>query len=247
MGLLRAYWRLLAFFGLTAYYALKLMLASAILGKTPKRGTSIRQQWAIASLNALNVKVELKNEIPPGAHLFLSNHRSYIDGALLPRYILGSIIIKKEVGSWPILGYGARASFSIMIDRKDKDSRRHTREQMVELLKQGYSVTIFPEGTTTAAPNISPLRPGPFQIAMDGGFTVVPVAVEYKDLADAWVGDDTFIRHFLECFQKKAVYIKVKFGEPMLVPDWEVGLKQVQVWMETETQKLREEFDREGR
>jgi len=240
---LRAYYRLIAFSLITIYYASKLIISSALFGQVPRRGIGIRQLWGIRSLKAMNVKIEVQAPMPEGAHLFVSNHRNYIDGAVLPRFVPGSIIIKKEVGDWPVLGYGARSSFSIMIDRKDPNSRKQTREEIGKLLKQGYSVTVFPEGTTNAPPGIGELRPGPFQAAMEGGFTIAPIALEYKNPEDAWIGDDTFVRHFLQCFRQKEVRMKLKFGTPVLITDAEADRIKIQDWMQQETLRMRGEFD----
>jgi 1-acyl-sn-glycerol-3-phosphate acyltransferase len=144
-----------------------------------------------------------------------------------------------------VLGFGAKASFSVFVDRNDKDSRRHTREQIADLMHQGFSVLIFPEGTTFEGPGVKQLKPGPFQIAQDGNFTVVPVALEYQDKEDAWVGDDTFQRHFLVCFRKPHIRMKIKFGEPRPITNWETDMLEVQSWLDAETRRMRGEFDLE--
>jgi 1-acyl-sn-glycerol-3-phosphate acyltransferase len=40
----------------------------------------------------------------------------------------------------------------------------------------------------------------------------VPVAIEYADRADAWVGDGSFLGHFLTCFRKRRVEVSIAFG-----------------------------------
>ena len=52
-------------------------------------------------------------------------------------------------------------------------------------------------------------------MAAELGVPVIPIAIDYKNLNDAWVGDDTFIPHFLRCFGKWRTEIKVSYLQPI--------------------------------
>ena len=81
--------------------------------------------------------VALANE---GGGLLVSNHRSYLDPVVLLRDILAVAVAKKEVQDWPIIGYGARISGAIFVDRSNKESRRETREAIGEAIRDGYFI-----------------------------------------------------------------------------------------------------------
>ena len=242
MNKLRGVRRLVVFMFVTMYYVAKIILSAAIKGVDNNRAIRQRHQWGLKSLKVLGVEIDLKGAPPEGSHLYLCNHRTYLDGAIMVKYVLGTFVIKSEVGKWPVIGLGARACRAIMVKREDKESRIDTRRQMREAMEKGISVVIFPEGTTSTGPGVLPLKSGPFRIAQDGGFTVVPVAFEYENVNDAWVGNDTFVRHFIECFGKKKTHVKVSFGEVLAVTDWENDLIKVQGWLQQETLSLRAEY-----
>lgn len=110
------------------------------------------------------------------------------------------------------MGLAAKLAKVIFVDRNNAQSRKKSREKISETLKEGISVIVFPEGTSYAGPGILAFKPGTFELAADNNISVVPVAIEYDDTSDAWVGDDTFIRHFIQTFKKPTVRVTISFG-----------------------------------
>ena len=111
--------------------------------------------------------------------IFLSNHVSNIEPAVLfmvlPRI---AVILKKELGGIPLLGYVMRLGGFIYVDRKDRDSRRKALEDSISTLKkENVSLLIFPEGTRSADGKLLPFSPGPFTVAIEAQAPVVPVTV----------------------------------------------------------------------
>jgi 1-acyl-sn-glycerol-3-phosphate acyltransferase len=43
--------------------------------------------------------------------------------------------------------------------------------------RHGLSPIVFPEGTRSADGRLQPLKPGAFQLAVDGGFPIHPIAI----------------------------------------------------------------------
>lgn len=172
--------------------------------------------------------------------MVLPNHRSYIDIVPFPPLLELCFVAKAEVNAWPLIGSGARLVGTVFVDRDNKESRRHTREAMGHFLDQGRSVIVFTEGTTYAAPVLGELRPGMYHLAAEGGFSVVPVAIEYLDPRDAWVGKDTFVPHFLRCFSKPSTGMVVRFGPLMQGQDGDLLRAQVAGWLNKNLAEIRE-------
>jgi 1-acyl-sn-glycerol-3-phosphate acyltransferase len=150
--------------------------------------------------------------LPQEGCLLVANHRSYIDVIALLNYLPVTFLARADLANWPLLGWASRSVNTIFVQRDNKDSRRASRLEIAKVLATGASVLVFPEGTTSEGPDILPFRMGPFQIALDGGFPVVPVAIEYANVRDAWAGDETFIRHFIERLGSGGQDITVVFG-----------------------------------
>lgn len=207
-----------------------------------KRSFAIRQHWARHINDWLGVKIAQLGQPPEGGHLYVANHRSYLDAAVVLKYVFASIVAKAEVGNWPFVGWAIRLSYAVLIKREEQSSRQHTREQVKRLMEHGYSVIIFPEGTTFEGPGILNFRPGPFQIAEGGQFTIVPIAIEYSLKEDAWVGSDNFMGHFISCFGKWRTYVTISFG-PVLPPaSWQQNHELATQWIAAETHRLHEHY-----
>lgn len=163
----------------------------------------------------LGSKITVYGKEPIISGLIISNHRSYFDPLVILRNILAYPIGKKEVASWPLIGSICKTTGVIFVKREDKKSRTETINEVRLVLEKGFSILNTPEGTTHIEPTTIDFKPGAFVLAAELGVPVISVAIDYKNLNDAWIGDDTFIPHFLLCFSKWRTEIKVSYLEPI--------------------------------
>ena len=221
------------------------LLTGIVLGYSTERGFRLRARFIRIMLVVLNVRVRYFGNLPGKdfTGFIVANHRSYFDPMAILRDIDAVTVAKSQVSGWPIVGFGARLVGVIWVNRADKDSRRATRDKMVEQIKAGYNVMIFPEGTSHTGEQMLEVRNATFIIASENNIPILPVAIEYHLKSDAWVGDDTFIRHFFECFSKWETQVGVCIGEPVMMLDAE-ALKNAVVGKINENVKiLRGELD----
>ncbi len=176
------------------------------------------RRWARELAVTCAVQVVVEGQRPPPGCLVVANHRSYIDIVALLSRIEAVFLAKHKVSTWPVIGPGARAAGTIFVRRAHRTSRQAARAALAGLLDAGVRAIVFPEGTTTAAPRRRPYRPGVFELAAAAGAPVVPVAIEYPDVDDAWVGDDGFVGHFLRRFGRPVMPVHLRFG-PILTSD----------------------------
>ena len=162
----------------------------------------------------MNIAIDRRGEIPAQGVLLVSNHRSYVDIAVIGSHLPCTFLAKRELKSWPVLGWAATTARTVYVSRDSASSRRESREAVGRKLSAGISFVVFPEGTT-AASGLLPFKPGIFKTAADGGFPVVPVAIEYDDRDASWIGDDTFIDHFMRTFGRHKTAVRITFGEPI--------------------------------
>jgi len=234
MGFLRALYRFCTFVTTCVSALVALAFRKWITGKDIQKGLEARQRWINFILDVLGVVVEVKGELPQQPALFVSNHRSYIDPLPVLKDVQAFPVAKAEVEKWPIIGYGSSETGILWVNRSQKESRKSTRQRVVETIQQRHFHTlIYPEGTTHKQPNTIAFRRGIFEEAAKHGITVIPVAIDYQDPKDAWVGDDTFIRHFFECFAKPKTYVKLWYGQPLQNSDPEELIQQAKEWIDT--------------
>ncbi|MBM4371498.1 MAG: 1-acyl-sn-glycerol-3-phosphate acyltransferase [Deltaproteobacteria bacterium] len=227
----RAAWRFVKFVGVTGA-RLAVAAPTVALSRTPGlTSASQSHDWGRSLAKHFGVEVVRETPPPAAAAVIVANHRSYIDICALLSEVPASFTAKAEVARWPFMGYAASVGGTIFVDRKDAKSRDRTRQIVRERLDQGVCMVVFPEGTSSAGPGVLDFRPGIFRLAAEGGFPVLPVAIWYEAREDAWVGEDTFVGHFLRVFRKPAIRVHVAYGPPMTDTDPEKLRSAAWTWI----------------
>ena len=235
--------KILAFFRLICFAIIALLTTIFIyLGRILGFGVGwsfFFFKLAIISVRwVLNIRATYHGQEPQQPGLILSNHRSYIDIVLIPSKTPYVIVAKKEVSKWPVIGLASKALKVIFVDRESARNRKQVREQIINRLKEGLSVLIYPEGTTFEGPGILPLKPGMFRVAANEGLRVYPVAIEFREKDMAWIGDDTFLPHFFKAFSRWRVDVDVSFGPPVSGSDEKQIREETFRWIDGETRRL---------
>ncbi len=248
MNLLRALLRLICFLVLCTFQVLRLFLWKALASQPAEKRKAIKVclgAWSRQTVKLLGIEVERQGSIPEFGSMILPNHRSYIDVVAFPPVVETTFVAKIEVYPWPVIGHGARVTDTVFVDRSSRESRRKTREEMGNRLSEGRFVVVFPEGTTYQAPEIGEFRPGMFTLAAEGGFPILPVALEYLHPTDAWIGKDTFIPHFIRCFGKKKTYLVARFGPVLRGDDGEALRREAHHWIKSNLEMIRQELSQQ--
>lgn len=109
--------------------------------------------------------------------VIVTNHTSFLDTAGVYKIIRHRFktLAKKSLLKIPVLGLIFRTS-GIMVDRSSKESRNQSFERMVNAIKSGTSVLIFPEGTQNRTEFLlKDFYDGAFRLAIETGVPVLPV------------------------------------------------------------------------
>jgi 1-acyl-sn-glycerol-3-phosphate acyltransferase len=112
-------------------------------------------------------------------YLFMSNHTSNLDPPILlpliPRRT--SVMAKKELFSYPILGETMRIGALVPVDRGNREAGITAVEAAAKVIRQGINMTIYVEGKRSFDGKLLPFKKGPFYLAMECGVPVVPVTI----------------------------------------------------------------------
>jgi len=112
-------------------------------------------------------------------YIFMSNHVSNLDPPitipLIPRRT--SVMVKKELFSYPILGRAMRMGSLVPVDRGNRDAGIEAVRISKQVVKQGLNMTIYVEGHRSFDGKLLPLKKGPFYLAMECGVPVVPITI----------------------------------------------------------------------
>lgn len=163
----------------------------------------------------------------PGA--VVANHSSWLDIFSLNAAKRVYFVSKSEVANWPGIGWLARATGTVFIER---DPRRAVEQKALfeARLKAGHKLLFFPEGTSTDG-----LRVLPFKSTLFAAFFtpelkdilwVQPVTVNYyapsgaEDRFYGWWGDMEFASHLIKTMAvPKQGRVEVIYHAPLRVAD----------------------------
>lgn len=236
MGIILILIRSIVFVVMTLGCTLTVLLFSWLFGH--KFALSVQQFWSRVMLVVFGVKTVMHGDRPK-VGLMMSNHQSYLDIWIIPKYAITVFVAKAEVKRMPLVGWGASVVNTVYVDRSNKESRAATKSEIAQRIKKGRSVIIFPEGTTGDGNGLLPLKPGMFHVAAEEGFPIIPVAIFYENSDLAWVGDDNMGAHFYRNFSKLSTTAHIVFGNPMTGPDGEQLMENYQHWVERNLLALR--------
>ena len=114
-----------------------------------------------------------------GTYIFMSNHVSNIDPPILVPLIPGrtSVLAKKAIWRIPILGKALDMAEIVPVERENRDSAIQSIRRAGEVMRHGINMTVYPEGTRSRDGRLLPFKKGPFHLATETGFPIVPVTI----------------------------------------------------------------------
>jgi fatty-acyl-CoA synthase len=172
----------------TAYVALLLLLVIpplwAVLlvlprGPLPARLLSESAKWVIRA-SGCRLRVRCVDRAA-GAQpvVVVANHASYLDSIILmvalpPDHVF---VVNHQFASIPFFGLAVRKARHLVVDRTNAAARRACVLAMIDTLRRGTSLVVFPEGRRRRGLELLPFRLGAFRAAVEIGRPVVPVAL----------------------------------------------------------------------
>ncbi len=182
------------------------------------------------ALRLLGIGFSTSGELMHQRGAVVANHTSWLDIFALNARKRVFFVSKAEVASWPGIGWLARATGTLFIERNPKKAREQT-TLFQERLNAGHKLLFFPEGTSTDG-----LRVLPFKTTLFAAFFadnlrefmyVQPVSVIYHapkgqpDRFYGWWGDMDFAPHLLKTLgARRQGRIELIYHSPARVRDF---------------------------
>lgn len=241
---IRSIFRSLLLVVVCLFHLIPLLIISVIKGFSLPRALKVRKRFCKIGLQVLNTKLILEGTpYDKKPAIYISNHRSYIDPMAALKDIKALPVAMAEIEKWPLIGFAAKSTGIMYVKREDKSSRKSTLAAMEKTIELGYSVLIYPEGTTTKEPTTLPFKKGAFRLAAELGVPVVPMAISYDNPDAIWHGPESFVNHFIQMFKKYKNRIKIRYGKPIYNKDAEALLTQTQEWINEQIIGLEQNWD----
>ncbi|ACR80135.1 MULTISPECIES: 1-acyl-sn-glycerol-3-phosphate acyltransferase [Kosmotoga] len=127
------------------------------------------------------VSVEGAENIPPkGPLVIVSNHQSAFDIPLIVGYVKGriSFIAKIEVSKIPGFSWFVKRLDGVFIDRGNKIQTAAAIKRIFNILRNGGTIMLFPEGTRSLDGSIKKFKKGSLSIPHKLNIPILPVAID---------------------------------------------------------------------
>lgn len=136
--------------------------------------------WTGVRIAGVRVQTLGLDKIDPArTYIFMSNHISNLDPPitlpLIPRRT--SVMVKKELFSYPLLGKVMRLGELVPVDRGNRDAGIAAVRDAVKVIRDGVNMTIYVEGKRSFDGRLLPFKKGPFYLADECNVPVVPITI----------------------------------------------------------------------
>jgi len=160
----------------------------------------------------------------------VANHSSWLDIFALNARKRIYFVSKAEVAGWPGIGWLARATGTVFIERNPKKAKEQT-ELFEARLKAGHKLLFFPEGTSTDGRRVLPFKTTLFAAFFQDGLNqdsfIQPVSVIFTAPEGedprfyGWWGDMEFGPHLLQTLAaKRQGQVELIYHRPLKVCDF---------------------------
>ncbi|GAA0710885.1 lysophospholipid acyltransferase family protein [Dokdonella soli] len=176
--------------------------------------------WSGALVRIFGFRVRRFGEPLPGAVLYVANHISWLDIELMHSQRPISFVAKSEIARWPFVGWLAARAGTIFHRRGSTDSLNAVMGRVVERLRAGEPVGVFPEGGSGHGVTVGTFHARIFQTALDADVPVQPVALRYgrdgaQDPRVPFGVRESFFGNFLRILGGPSMDAEIHFLEPV--------------------------------
>lgn len=179
--------------------------------------------WAMLflriSARALGAKVRVFGQ-PLRKDVFLvANHLSWHDIPILAGITGTAFVAQDGVRDWPIIGRLAKLNRTVFISRTEKHNVAQQVAELRDAIAENWSVTLFPEGTTSDGRGLLPFKQSLFATLAPPPkpMMVQPVLLDFGRAGPdiAWLGEETGWESAWRAFTRPGSYdVAVHFLEP---------------------------------
>lgn len=168
----------------------------------------------IAGARVEKVGVPLRRDV-----FFVANHVSWLDILSLAGASGTAFVAKHEISEVPAIGWLCRLNRTVFVKRENRLGVAEQINALREALQDNWSVTVFPEGTTTDGQSLLPFKTSMLSVLEPPppGVLVQPVLVDYGPVAEeiGWVGDETGLHNARRILARKGSFrVRLHFLEP---------------------------------
>lgn len=179
-------------------------------------------RWATRACGARMTRVgtPLRRDV-----FFIANHLSWIDILAVGGASGSAFVSKAELRDAPVVGWLATLNKTVFVSREDKLGVAEQIAALREALAEIWSVTVFPEGTTTDGASLLPFRTSLLEVLdpPPEGVMVQPIWLDFAAVGPevAWLGEETGKDNAIRLMSRRGSFpLRCVFLEPFSPADF---------------------------
>ncbi len=153
----------------------------AVVPMTLPQRRSAGRVIARGTCRALGLSIRVDGKLPTSKRpsVIAANHSSFIDGLMLYVYLDQPVtfVASTDMEHQFLVGRVMRGFGCVFVDRGRAERSAAAVEQLVNTIRGGLHLLIFPEGSISAQPGLRVFRLGAFEAAASSNCPVVPVGI----------------------------------------------------------------------
>ncbi|MDC0126980.1 1-acyl-sn-glycerol-3-phosphate acyltransferase [Methylophilaceae bacterium] len=215
---------MIKFILIIAHLVIGTFSALYILNINNKQKNFFIKWWSLRLLKIFNVNLivnkNLKKILRKKNYLIVSNHISWLDIFVINSICPVTFVSKYSVSKWPFIGWLAKATDTIFIDRSRISKIKETTIKIEHHLENKGSIFMFPEGTSTNGLSVLPFKSNLFQSAINTNSDILPIGIQYQHKnkftsAPSYIGDMSLVDSVLNLIKLEKIDAKITILSPI--------------------------------
>lgn len=194
--------------------------------------------WHRLICRIVGLEVRVKGSVEhDGPILYASNHISWLDiivlGGRLPN---ASFVAKSEMASWGVIGSLCSLHKTIFVNRERRSQAKRQASELANRVRQGHSLILFPEGTSTDGIKVVRFKSSLFSVAemadeaSDHHLLIQPLTLAFTELNGmpivrskkpliAWLGDVELFDHLRQFLGLARTVATIEYHAPITLAE----------------------------
>lgn len=214
LGWLRFTIRVLALIGLLIVFVPLHYLYRIVRYGSPFPMLFLRYAARVSGARVTKIGTPLRRDV-----FFIANHVSWLDILTLAGASGTAFVAKAELAEVPVIGWLCSLNRTVHVKRENRLGVAEQINALREALEDNWSVTIFPEGTTTDGQSLLPFKTSMLSVLEPPPKDVLvqPVLIDYGPVGEelGWIGEETGINNAKRVLGRRGTFeLKLHFLEP---------------------------------
>jgi lyso-ornithine lipid O-acyltransferase len=158
--------------------------------------------------------------------VFIANHVSWIDILVIAGSSGSAFVAKAELRAAPVVGWLCTLNRTVFVAREDRLGVAEQINRLRAAIAETWSITIFPEGTTTDGRSLLPFKSPLLRILEPPppGIMVQPLVLDYGPVVGpdiGWIGSESGLNNALRVLARPGSFtVGVAYLEPFHPRDY---------------------------